>query len=260
MKLASVVLALNIILLSFTITPTVSSIPENAFVAAWSFDGTGGFVKDISGNGHDGEIMGVPERVDDGKFGKAMSFPGELTSYVEVPNHPDLQITDSITLVGWLKSDFPEWQGDLVCKDEGNPLPNRHYNIHATTPVNGQTPGRIYLSGTTVTGTSFINDGEWHHIAGTWDGETGRLYIDGKLETEEPFSGPLSSSDVPVEIGRRGGQRFINGLLDDIAIFNVALTEDQIREIIENGLANAMSISPTGKLAVRWAKIKRDIQ
>ena len=111
----------------------------------------------------------------------------------------------------------------------------------------------------TVTSMTSIIDGEWHHIVGTWDGKTAQVYIDGELEAEQAFSGALTESDVPVEMGRRSAQGLtISGIVEDVAIFNAGLTEAQVKEIMENGLAAMINVAvePAGKLTTTWANIK----
>jgi len=252
-KLTCSAVLISFILLNLPIISADAGIPADIVVAAWTFDGTGETVVDISGNGHEGGIFGNAERVDDGVFGKAILFPGSVDSYVQVPDHPDLNIEDSISLIAWFKGSANG--ADLVGKDEGPPSLNRHYNIHIT----GTNAGKVYLSGTTVTATTTVIDDEWHHIAGTWDGKTAKIYIDGEMEGEAPFSGRLSTSDVPVEMGRRSVQGLsINGLVDDVAIFSAALTEAQIQEIIEKGLAQLinLAVEPAGKLTIAWSAIR----
>jgi hypothetical protein len=117
----------------------------------------------------------------------------------------------------------------------------------------------LSLSGTTVTSVTPIIDDEWHHVGGTWDGETARVYIDGELEAEQAFAGQLTESDVPVEMGRRSVQGLtINGIVDDVAIFNASLTEAQVKEIMENGPAAVVNaaVDTAGKLTTTWANIK----
>jgi hypothetical protein len=241
------------LIFSVVITYTYAAIPPDIVVAAWTFEGDGVVVEDISGNGHSGEIVGDAQRIGDGQFGKAILFPGDVSSYIQVPDHPDLNITDSISLMAWFKGTVNG--GDLIGKDEGPPSTNRHYNIHIT----GTNAGKLYLSGTTVTSVTPIIDDEWHHVVGTWDGETAQVYIDGELEAEQAFAGQLTESQVPVEMGRRSVQGLtINGIVDDVAIFNAGLTEAQVKEIMENGLAAVVNaaVDPAGKLTTTWANIK----
>jgi hypothetical protein len=70
---------------------------------------------------------------------------------------------------------------------------------------------------------------EWHHIAGTWDGSTMRLYLDGVEIASGPFSGTIGYDSNPVLIGGEddgagvpGGHMF-SGAIDEVRITNVAL-------------------------------------
>ncbi len=148
MKFICITIFLGFIL-PVVITSTYAAIPPDIVVAAWTFEGDGAIVEDISGNGHSGEIVGDAQRVDDGQFGKAILFPGNISSYIQVPDHPDLNITDSISLMAWFKGSANG--GDLIGKDEGPPSTNRHYNIHITgtnagKPADPGTPDRGHIA------------------------------------------------------------------------------------------------------------------
>ena len=63
--------------------------------------------------------------------------------------------------------------------------------------------------------------------------------------------------DHPMNIGSWEGQnRFYKGLADEIAIFSVALSVDEINDIIVNGLAGVSPVSPAGRLVSTWSHIK----
>ena len=51
--------------------------------------------------------------------------------------------------------------------------------------------------------------------------------------------------------------QFMFGLFDEVAIFNVDLSEDQIKAIMDNGLQAALGVDPQGKLATSWGMIKK---
>jgi hypothetical protein len=104
---------------------------------------------------------------------------------------------------------------------------------------------------------------EWTHVAATYDGAKAVLYINGEIDKEEPQTGALLTTDNPVYIG--GSQfwvpRFFDGLMDEGALFNVALNQDDIKSLIQNGLAAEIgapsAVSSTGKLVTTWAQLKR---
>jgi hypothetical protein len=68
----------------------------------------------------------------------------------------------------------------------------------------------------------------WRHVAGTWDGTTQRLYLDGVLRASATPPGELAEADR-LAIGS-GGEP-MHGWLDDVRVYDRALSEDEVREI-----------------------------
>jgi hypothetical protein len=98
-------------------------------------------------------------------------------------------------------------------------------------------------NGDGLIGTSSINDGEWHHIVGVRDAATGynMLYVDGRLEADSVItysSSFVSASDVQVANYLDGSSHkyFFNGTLDEIAIYERALTSAEITEHYTKGV------------------------
>jgi hypothetical protein len=226
--------------------------PENV-VGIWLMEeGSGSNLSDGSGNGHDGKIIGDVNWVD-GKFGTALEFPGTLSDFVEVPTDSDLEITESITLMAWILTS-EQVAADIVGKDDGS---DRNYNIHVATS------GKLFLNGggrVAMPGTTPINDGQWHHVCGTWDGDTARIYVDGMEEASMPYGGPIDRSNVPVKIGLRGSgegvDRIYKGIIDEVAIFNTGLSEEDIQNVMNNGLEQFTPVYPLGNMTTTWGQLK----
>ncbi len=74
--------------------------------------------------------------------------------------------------------------------------------------------------------------GEWEYLAGSYDGATLRLYLNGVEIASKPFTGSLGAPQTPFEIGRYAGQaiRSFQGMLDEVAIYNRALPPAVIRD------------------------------
>jgi hypothetical protein len=244
------------IILTIGLAATFSSaeIDPNTVVGIWLLDeGSGKEAKDASGRGHNGEIIGDVIWVD-GKFRTALEFPGTLTDCVEIESTPELQITDEITLMGWINTTVTP-SADIVGKDDGT---DRNYNIHVADS------GKIFLNSggekCPLPGTTSVIDGQWHHVAGTWDGDTVRIYVDGVEEASSSFAGPIATSDVPVKIGLRGNgegvDRIFTGVIDEVAIFNVALSEEDIQNLMVNGLEQLAPVEPHGSMATTWGQLK----
>ncbi|MFC1691007.1 LamG-like jellyroll fold domain-containing protein [Nanoarchaeota archaeon] len=91
-----------------------------------------------------------------------------------------------------------------------------------------------------VISTNSINDGDWHHLAATYNGSEMRLYVDGKLNaTSTSYSGNLPTNSDPVWIGRHFDPRnltgFFNGTLDEVQIYPIALSAEQIKAVYNDG-------------------------
>lgn len=242
-------------------------IDSETAVGIWLLDeGSGKSARDISGNDNDGEIMGKPKWVD-GKFGKALEF-GEETDWVQIKDNPSLRVTKEVTVMAWINPvsyTFPgvRWQG-IIAKSN-NP---RSYSFY--TDDSGQFLLAIHFGGQHFVG---MSQGvpplkEWSHVAAaaetTPQGGNMKLFMNGKLTKETPFPAlkglPGDSDTQDVLIGRTWEDaRFFQGMIDEVAIFNVALSEDDINSIATKGLSRATGItavSISGKIAAAWAAIK----
>ena len=83
-----------------------------------------------------------------------------------------------------------------------------------------------------------VNDNFWHHVCGTYDGQMIRTYIDGVLDVEAPYSGLINTSTYPIQIAGIPGEltgltsgRQWDGVLDEIRVYNYALSETEIRAL-----------------------------
>jgi hypothetical protein len=103
----------------------------------------------------------------------------------------------------------------------------------------------------------------WTHCAFSYDGDTLRLYQDGEQVGELSVpNGDLNPSNKSLSIGVRGDTKNVHwlaGSMDEVAIFDTALPEDEIHAIATSGASLAstvLAVDATGKTAVRWAALK----
>ncbi len=103
-------------------------------------------------------------------------------------------------------------------------------------------------------------DKEWHHIAGTYDGRTKRIYLDGEIISDYKvkdfeFIG-TNDSDLRIGCAKNHPQYiFKNGSIDGVGLWRRALTQSEIRKV----MGGALAVSPEGKVATTWGDIKRSI-
>jgi len=200
-------------------------------VGYWKFDeGTGMTAVDSSGYGNDGTLKGPPEWAV-GQLGEALDFDGS-SDYVEVPHNPSLSITEAITIAAWTYMSTGA-SGEMAIVSKGGWAAN---NL----------PYELTMEAGSIIYWQFYDDAgrdtcspdsppvdEWHHITGTYDGTLFKCYIDGELADEWAYTGTMPENELSVMIGRRttGGCQF-NGLIDEVMIYNHALSDDQVPQIM----------------------------
>jgi len=89
-----------------------------------------------------------------------------------------------------------------------------------------------------ISGSANVNDGQWHHVAGVYDGSRIYLYVDGVEDVSEPATGSINTNNFNVLIGENAeltGRTF-HGMIDDVRIYHRALTADDIQAIYNREL------------------------
>lgn len=247
----------SILLLSLVAAISPGSVDVNSIVGIWLFDeGGGNTAKDSSGHGHDGKVPGGVKWVK-GKVGDGVEFPGNTGDYISV-KHDDSLNLEKWTITVWVKLGKKDWQ--LIIQKNVNGSKNvNNYSLY-TEPA-GRVNFNFFTDGGALNllkGTTPVTDESWHHIAVTYDGSVMKLYVDGDPDGETQTSAkPIHNTD-PLVIGGddRGAGVQVNGDLDEIGLFNLALSENDIKEIMERGLAQIAAVAPAGKLATVWGEVK----
>jgi hypothetical protein len=144
----------------------------------------------------------------------------------------------AITLSAWVKvKAFSKDYSTVVSKGDDSWRLARQGSTNAMAMhFNGLTPG-AGMPGNGPNGTISVNDDFWHHVCGTYDGEKIRLYIDGVLDVEGAYTGLINTSTYVVQISgnAQAANRQWDGILDDVRIYNYAISETDIRALTVQG-------------------------
>jgi hypothetical protein len=200
----------------------------------WKLDEKqGNFADDSSGNNHFGRLMGDPKwQPSGGKIGGALQLDGD-GDYIDFGTNLIPDITGQITVTAWIKvNEFNYDYTAIITKgDSAWRLQRDQATDHLEFACTGLDVPNMQWSN--VLGNINVNDGQWHHAAGVYDGEMLYLYVDGKLDASSKAAGTINTNDYPVYIGENAEQtgRFWNGLIDDVRIYNYALSEDKIKAL-----------------------------
>ncbi|HPM82911.1 MAG TPA: discoidin domain-containing protein [Candidatus Anammoximicrobium sp.] len=201
-------------------------------VGWWTFDETAGNVAaDSSGYGNNGTVVGNPQWVP-GKIDGAFQFDGN--TYINCGRAASLNIRDQITIAFWFKVQaFTNTWEAFLAKSDAAYRASRGDGTGNGTHM-GIT-GSNYFNAPTI-----ITDNQWHHYCGTYDGTTAIIYIDGREDARQTYGGQIGdSANYDLYIGENSGAtgRRLHGLMDDVQIYNNALTPAEILKIME-GLAS----------------------
>ena len=208
-------------------------------VGWWKMDeGEGDKAYDSSGNGNTGTLtsMDPPNDWVDGKFGKALDFDADNDNILV--NENNVLDPQDISVSAWVKlaGDTPNNYQRIVHKTSGG----AGYEFWI------QNDGRInvrlnadndenYLTSTSLK----VADDVWTHVAFTYSNETLKIYANDQSETfSNSGYGAVNNSSGNLYIGNRvGADRPLNGLLDDVRIYNYPLTVEQLRQVMNEGSA-----------------------
>jgi hypothetical protein len=245
---------MTIYILMFLFVSTAMGMVDDSLILHLSFDeGDGDEVADDSIYSNNGAITGTPKWVA-GKSGRALEFDGGGDS-IEILSSDSLNITNSITMEMWVKTPA----GGEV-KQAGIEKGGWEIGEYSLYPVyEGGTVIQFFdlppaCGDAGIRGPGIQGD-EWHYLAGTWDGTTISLYIDGEPVRSGKCAGELKTSNRAVHIGSRlAGERFLTGTVDEVRVYNRALTQAEIRKDMET--FGALSVSTSESLSICWGEVK----
>jgi hypothetical protein len=197
-------------------------------VANYTFENN---VKDVTGNGHDGTLVGTPTYVTGApNHGTGMLFPGTTSNMVSLGTFDPSEKTGMLSVSLWAKWNglTTYWQG-LIGKRNTWADGQTMWQIEAS-----QTTGALSFSRYNITGATapVLVVGAWTHIALTFDKTVAQFYING-AKAGAPSAGTFSfgpNTDAAVEIGNDdgGGGNPFNGALDEVRLYDYALTPAEI--------------------------------
>jgi hypothetical protein len=163
----------------------------------------------------------------------ALYFDG-ANNRIGVTDSPSLNPSIEFTLEAWINSEEwanDIWAGSILCKEAGSP--DEGYSLRCG--ANGRVGFNMSIDGVWQEANSdeILGLNTWYHIAGVYDGSTMKLYLNGGLITTTDVSGTFSpSTGGLMNIGENPfwTGRYFQGILDEVRIWDVARTENQILE------------------------------
>lgn len=233
--------------------------PTDGLVGHWTLDETTGTtMNDGSGNANTGTLNGTTADNSSilGIVNNAINFDA-TDDYIAIPDSASLNPSSEITLAAWIKSTSIASGGTLrriISKWQGGT--NNDYNLFITNVdfgSDGLANQIAFEAKDSSNATLFLfdaddnsvvgGDGKWHFVAGTYDGSTAAIYLNGSLVNSVAASGTLKDSTTPLNIGRSeegGWPHHFGGDIDDVRIYDRALSATEIQQLYYYGLSNGL--------------------
>jgi len=209
-------------------------------VAHWKLDDEGPVAKDAAGS-HQGDIRGAVSHA--GRIGPGLLFVRSRQDHISIPYAPDLELS-TFTVSAWVwLTEPPTFSGIIGTRAGGAQLFDVKVN---TDKVHGdigdgnkwiETGVNFYAGdvGTTSQGGD-LELKVWYLVTFVIDDarQECRLYLDGDRKKTIPFTGhpKLMEPGRTLQIGSTGAGEFMDGVIDDVRIWKEALTDDQVKQLI----------------------------
>ncbi|MEN9323808.1 MAG: hypothetical protein RL699_1588 [Bacteroidota bacterium] len=215
-----------------------SYVPTNGLVAYWPFDGN---ANDESGNGNNGTVNGATLTTDrNGNANSAYSFDGQ--SYIRVTHNQNFNFgIGNYTLSVWANKNGNNFLNALLTKATPHPATGWTFGfVNNDIRFLAGVQNSNFLSNGSVT-YGPINNGEWNNYIAVFNPTSNsiKIYINGQVVVSDVVSTGLINCDNIFDLmfgvgnpnGAPSGPEFFNGFIDDIGIWNRALTQQEITNL-----------------------------
>ncbi|MGK7928253.1 MAG: LamG domain-containing protein [Spirulina sp.] len=222
---------------------------ESSLVAYWRFEAEG--ATDYSGNDRNGTYQGKPQFVDPAPLTDSPALPPEEETetqifglqfkgstgskdYIEIPSYKGVTEKNSRTVEAWIKTT----QTDRAIVSWGKKENGKKWTFRVQSTEGNPNTIRVEIGNGYIIGSTPVTDGKWHHVACTLETQDSlnvtdvKLYVDGKLEkisAKKSQALNTATGGKNVLIGNDFGDRYFDGVMDEVRIWNTPRTEREIK-------------------------------
>ena len=233
----------------------LSAVPSTVLgglIGYWKFDEDSGILaSDSSGNNNTGTLINGPAWIAPGKVGaSALQFNAANEQFVSIFDSTSLDPTNGLTITAWINTS--NWSGNRRIVQKGNG--DNQYRLLAEGGV-----FKFDLTGVNTLTTTLPAVNTWVHVAGTWNGSTMAIYINGVLKASLAATGTNATTTDSLTIAAKNGSTtagdYFLGSLDDVRIYNRGLSASEIAIVMAPllGVPTGLTATPASKqVGLSW--------
>ncbi len=216
--------------------------PPMGLISHWKLDETSGSsISDSSGLNNTGTFSGGVVRAA-GRVGTGAITLNGSTGYIDIANSPSLNISgNQVSILAWINFQSTNASQVIVSKpssSSSNSSPFASYALRLNYSGGSHTPAfRLAIGGAVIdlASSTALTAGQWYLVGAVYNGSQMSLYINGTLSGTKAQTGSLNTYATAVRIGANGGMsEDFKGTLDDIRIYNTAITAGEISALYQN--------------------------
>jgi len=246
----------DVVEMKSALTTIEKQFADDSLVGLWHLDVVQkNLLKDSSGNSNSGRLVGIDreEALVRGKFGNALLFDG--SDWVDVTPSPSLRLDGSYTLSVWINASDMPLKIERFILDTDFPRSGSRYSLVLHKGFirfmhNFVNAGGEHALVQTPYAEAGLKQNRWHNVVAVFDQARLRLYVDGVLRAETPYTRKNTfKEDVSLRIGGRTGPpqgECFKGLIDEVAVWNRALTPEEVVNIWSAGSTRSESEGQIG--------------
>ncbi|MBT3266133.1 LamG domain-containing protein [Candidatus Poribacteria bacterium] len=246
-------------ILSGVVITSAVALDMSGLIAAYPMDeGSGTTAADISGNGYDGVI--TDGAWTSGVYGEAVEFTGGQ-SHMAADGVLSSLPNNAISLGAWFQLQaHTTYEGIIGGSEEGVGEVSGECCQYRLMVDPGFAP--FYNAGghqDVAVADASVEEGVWYHYAMTIGDGAVTVYIDGQVIAEsDAVNDPLPELATPflVGTGESAGTWPLTGLVDEVFVYDRALSGTEVNEIMGASLASSTAVDARGKLPLQWAAMK----
>ncbi|MDD5032808.1 MAG: LamG domain-containing protein [Candidatus Pacebacteria bacterium] len=240
---------------------------DSGLVGYWTFDGKDtnwgtGQITDKSGNNNTGKVVGMSTSTAPtiGVSGQALNFVRASSRKVVVSDASSIQLTNAVTVSMWIKPTVTGTDRKLLSKQSGAVMTGYKLSIYTNNKVEFEIRGNSTSDlNRNVSGGTTLAANTWYHVVGLFSDSDNLIatYVNGVLDRSLVTQKGLGSNNLDMWIGAGQNESycspngcFFDGVIDDVRVYNRALSSNEIFELYKTGERKAnMNISQKNAIA-----------